>query len=157
MRYRLQRSQQLHCDIKTAWSFFSSPQNLSRITPPEMRFRVLPGAHGEDLFEGMMIDYSVSPLLGIPVKWTTRITQVDDQKSFTDYQHKGPYTLWNHFHEFIPNESGVLMKDTVDYELPFGMIGEIVHALVVRKKLNRIFDYRHQVLEELINKQKITT
>ena len=100
-----------------------------------------------------MIDYTVSPFLGIPLKWQTKVTQVDTLKSFTDFQQKGPYKYWNHFHEFIPNEDGVLMKDTVDYELSFGFLGNIAHALLVKKKLESIFDFRYKVLEQKFNKQ----
>ena len=151
MKYRLYREQQLYCDIDTAWRFFSSPMNLSEITPKDMAFTVLSEDQDQPIFEGMLIDYSVSPLLGIPLKWQTKIIQVEPQQSFTDFQQKGPYTYWKHFHEFIPNEKGILMKDTVEYELPFGVLGNVVHSLLVKKKLNRIFDYRHQVLKQLFN------
>ena len=151
MNYRLYREQQLYCDIDTAWRFFSSPMNLSEITPKDMAFTVLSEDQDQPIFEGMLIDYSVSPLLGIPLKWQTKIIQVEHQKSFTDFQQKGPYKYWKHFHEFIPNEKGILMKDTVEYELPFGVLGNVVHSLLVKKKLNRIFDYRHQVLKQLFN------
>jgi len=154
MAYQLQRAQQLQCDLDTAWNFFSSPHNLSHITPKEMNFVVRTKLSEESIYEGMIIDYTVSPLLGIPMRWKTKIIQVDEGRSFTDFQQKGPYKLWNHFHEFIPNEKGVLIKDTVDYELPLGPIGAIVHSLIVRKKLLRIFDFRYQVLEELFNAQK---
>lgn len=154
MAYQLQRIQQLECDIDTAWKFFSSPYNLSRITPREMNFVVLTELNEESIYEGMVIDYTVSPLLGISMKWKTKIIQVDEGRSFTDFQQKGPYKRWNHFHEFIPNEKGVLIKDTVDYALPFGFIGAIVHSLIVRKKLQSVFDFRSQVLEELFNTQK---
>ncbi|MFV0146138.1 SRPBCC family protein [Empedobacter falsenii] len=152
MKYRLYREQQLYCDIDTAWRFFSSPMNLSEITPKDMAFTVLSEEQDQPIFEGMLIDYSVSPLLGIPLKWQTKIIQVEHQKSFTDFQQKGPYKYWKHFHEFIPNEKGILMKDTVEYELPFGVFGNVVHSLLVKKKLNKIFDYRHQVLKQLFNK-----
>lgn len=151
MRYQLQRIQQLHCDVATAWKFFSSPHNLSRITPKELKFTVLSDVAAKNIYEGMLIDYTVSPLFGIPMRWQTRISQVDEGKSFTDVQQRGPYKLWNHFHEFIPNAKGVLMKDTVDYELPLGIMGNIAHTLLVRHKLNSIFDYRFQVLENLTN------
>lgn len=153
MAYQLHRTQQLYCDIDTAWKFFSSPHNLSRITPKDMQFRVLTNLPDESIHEGMIIDYKVSPILGIPMNWQTMITQVNEKKSFTDFQQKGPYKLWNHFHEFIPNEQGVLMKDTVDYDLPLGIIGVIAHTLMVRKKLGHIFDYRYRVLETLFNGQ----
>lgn len=151
MKYQLSREQQLDCDIDTAWSFFSSPNNLSKITPKDMGFTVLSKDIQPEIFEGMLIDYTVSPILGIPLKWQTKITQVDKNKSFTDFQEKGPYKYWNHFHEFIPNSEGVLMKDTVDYELPMGFLGKIAHQAFVKKKLVSIFDYRYQVLEKYFN------
>lgn len=152
MKHQLYREQQLYCDIETAWEFFSSPMNLSKITPKDMGFTVLSDFENEPIYEGMLIDYTVSPFLGIPLKWQTKVTQVDTLKSFTDFQQKGPYKYWNHFHEFIPNEDGVLMKDTVDYELPFGFLGDITHALLVKKKLESIFDFRFKVLEQKFNK-----
>lgn len=152
MKQQLYREQQLHCDIETAWHFFSSPTNLSKITPKDMEFNVLSDDKNKEIFEGMIIDYTVSPLLKIPLKWRTRITQVELNKSFTDFQDKGPYKYWNHFHEFIPNKDGVLIKDTVDYELPFGVLGNIVHRFFVKKKLVHIFDFRYGILEQLFNK-----
>lgn len=153
MIHKIYREQQLNCDIATAWKFFSSANNLSEITPKDMNFIVLTKMTDDEIFEGMIIDYYVSPILGIKMKWKTEITQVDFQKSFTDFQKKGPYKLWNHHHEFIVNEEGVLMKDTVDYELPLGFLGEIVHTIFVRKKLEHVFSYRYKVLEERFNKK----
>lgn len=149
--YRLYREQQLNCNIEKAWDFFSSPHNLSEITPESMSFVVLSEINNEPIFEGMEIDYTVSPILGIPMRWKTVISQVEDYKSFTDFQKKGPYKYWNHFHEFIPNEKGVLMKDTVDYELPIGMLGKIAHQLFVKEKLKSIFDFRYSILNDLFN------
>ncbi len=154
MRYQLHKEQQLNCDIETAWEFFSSPFNLSKITPKDMGFVVKSNLGKKPIYEGMEITYTVSPLLKIPLKWKSKITQVDFQKSFTDVQEKGPYKYWNHFHEFVPNEKGVLMRDKVDYELPFGFLGSIAHKLLVKKKLETIFSYRNQILEETFNQKK---
>ena len=154
MVHRLYREQQINCDIDTAWKFFSAANNLSVITPPEMNFIVRTKLEKDEIFEGMIIDYTVSPLMNIPMKWQTEITQVDLRKSFTDFQKKGPYKLWNHFHEFVENENGVLIKDTVTYELPMGFLGELAHSLFVKKKLEGIFGFRHQVLEVMFNKNK---
>nr|WP_121272169.1 SRPBCC family protein [Pedobacter schmidteae] len=151
MFYQFKAEQQLNCDITTAWNFFSSPHNLTRITPKNMNFRVITKLSDVPIYEGMLIDYSVSPVLGIPMKWQTLITQVDPQKSFTDFQKKGPYSLWHHYHEFIPNEKGVLMKDTVDYKLPFSFLGTFAHRIFVKKRLQHIFNYRYQILEQLFN------
>ncbi|WP_313387029.1 SRPBCC family protein [Chishuiella sp.] len=154
MKYQLYREQQLNCNLETAWKFFSSPENLSEITPKDMNFTVLSKYRNQPIFEGMIIDYIVSPLFNIPLKWKTRISQVDKNKSFTDFQEKGPYKLWNHYHEFIPNQNGVLMKDTVDYELPLGFLGKIAHSIIVKDKLNKIFDYRYKILEQRFNQAK---
>lgn len=153
MRYHLYREQQLNCNIEEVWDFFSSPLNLSRITPKDMRFTVLSNFKDIPIYEGMEIDYLVSPMLGIPLKWKTKITQVSFQNSFTDLQAKGPYKYWNHYHEFIKNDNGVLMKDSVDYELPLGFLGKIAHALFVRKRLSGIFDFRYKFLESYFNKR----
>lgn len=151
MKYRLYREQQLNCTIETAWKFFSSPHNLSEITPASMNFVVLSDVKDKPVFKGMEINYRISPLLGIPMRWKTIITQVDELKSFTDFQESGPYKYWNHFHEFIPNEKGVLMKDTVDYELPLGFLGRIAHSLFIKEKLNGIFDFRYRILNDRFN------
>lgn len=119
-----------------------------------MGFVVLTDLKDDAMQEGMEIEYKVTPLFGIPMKWKTKITQVDFYKSFTDFQEKGPYKLWNHHHEFIENKDGVLMKDNLTYEMPYGVLGQLAHSLIVKKKLKRIFDYRYQVLEELINKKE---
>lgn len=154
MVHRLIRQQQLNCDIETAWRFFSSANNLSVITPPEMKFVVLTKLQNDDIYEGMTIDYHVSPLFDIKLNWQTEIVQVENLKNFIDFQNKGPYKIWHHYHEFIENEEGVLMKDVVDYELPLGFLGEIAHKLFVKKKIESIFDYRKEVLKVLFNKNK---
>ncbi|GAE64257.1 Ligand-binding SRPBCC domain-containing protein [Chryseobacterium indologenes] len=151
MMYRLYREQQLNCSIERAWEFFSSPNNLSEITPESMNFVVHSKDADQPIFKGMEIDYTVSPILGIPMKWKTVISQVEDLKSFTDFQKQGPYKYWNHHHEFIANDKGVLMKDTVDYQLPLGILGRLAHTILVKKKLKNIFDFRYRVLNDLFN------
>jgi ligand-binding SRPBCC domain-containing protein len=157
MQYQLKKEQLLNCDMETAWKFFSSPKNLSKITPKEMNFIVLTEFDEDEIFQGMEIDYTVSPLFHIPLKWKTLITQVNFHKSFTDLQEKGPFKYWTHYHEFFANENGVLMKDTVDYELPFGFLGKLAHRLMVKKKLEEIFNFRYRVLENTFNKKMAIT
>jgi ligand-binding SRPBCC domain-containing protein len=151
MRYQIKKQQQLNCSIDRAWEFFSMPSNLAKITPQNMGFKVLDNFQPKEIHEGMIINYIIKPIFNIPIKWQTIITQVDFRKSFTDFQQKGPYKLWNHYHEFIVNEKGVLMKDTVDYVLPFGILGVISKHLLIGKKLESIFEYRKIVLDKLFN------
>lgn len=141
----------LKTDIATAWDFFSSARNLARITPPEMAFKIHTQLDKREVYEGMIIDYTVSPLWGIPLKWQTEICQVDKPNFFTDRQLKGPYSLWEHTHRFIEQENGILMHDEVKYQLPFGFIGEIAHNLVVEQKIKMIFKFREETLNRLFN------
>ncbi|HET8838838.1 MAG TPA: SRPBCC family protein [Flavobacteriaceae bacterium] len=119
-----------------------------------MEFNVLTGSKGDEMNEGMEINYTVRPLFGIPIKWKTKITHVEPYRSFTDFQEEGPYKLWNHRHEFIENKEGVLMNDFLIYEMPYGILGNIAHFLFVKKKLKEIFDYRREALEKRFNNKK---
>lgn len=149
--HQLKRIQKLPIDIKTAWDFFSSPKNLSVITPPEMGF-VVTSALPEQMYPGMMITYTVKPMLGIPVTWVTEITHVREQQFFVDEQRVGPYSIWHHQHFFKPIDGGIEMTDIVDYKLPFGIIGDIVQPFLVKPRLEHIFNYRNEKLEELFGK-----
>ena len=147
--YYLNEEQFLPVSISKAWEFFSSAENLSVITPPELGFKVLTDVKEKEIYEGMLIEYEVSPLFKIPLHWKTEIAKVDKPYSFMDRQLKGPYKLWEHTHVFIEKENGVLMKDSVKYGLPFGIFGQLAHSLIVRKKLARIFEYREQILNQI--------
>jgi len=147
--FQFRTEQLLPIDIKTAWSFFSSPANLVVITPDELDFKIITALDHEEIYEGMVIDYRVKPLLGIPVRWKTEICKVNRPFSFTDRQLKGPYKIWEHTHTFIEKDNGVLVTDEVSYQLPFQMIGSIVHLLVVRRKIENIFNYRRQILNKI--------
>jgi len=146
--YQLKRTQFIKTDLKSAWDFFSSPENLKKITPDYMGFDVtteLP----EKMYEGLMIEYTVKPLLGIPMNWITEIKTVKDLEFFVDEQRKGPYKIWHHEHHFKEVDGGVEMTDIVSYELPLGFLGRIMHPILVRKKLDEIFDYRFKAVEEI--------
>lgn len=153
MIFQIKRTQQLNCSIEKAWEFFSSPLNLSKITPSDMNFKILTELKVKDIYDGLEIDYTVSPLFGIPLKWKTVIKDVKFLVCFSDYQQKGPFEIWSHKHEFVSNEKGTLMTDTVDYKLPLGIIGNIAHKLLVKRKVESIFDFRYKILEKTFNKK----
>ncbi len=139
----------LNVDINNAWDFFSSAKNLARITPPEMAFKILTKLDNTEVYEGMIIDYTVRPLLGIPLRWRTEISKVDKPNFFMDKQVKGPYALWEHTHRFIKKDNGVLMQDEVKYQLPLGFMGSIVHNFIVKEKIRKIFKFREETLSGL--------
>lgn len=149
--HQFKAEQFLPIDKSKAWDFFSSPKNLSLITPPEMDFKILSKWNGEEIFEGMKIDYTVKPLLGIAVRWQTEICKVQNQNYFTDRQAKGPYKIWEHTHTFSEVDGGVLMHDIVNYKLPFGFLGRTLNSILIKGKIDSIFVYRKKILATLFN------
>lgn len=146
--YTLHKKQKLPISVDTAWQFLSDPKNLKVITPDYMSFNILSGAD-RPMFAGQIIQYIVTPVLGIKTKWVTEITNVVDKHYFVDEQRFGPYALWHHKHFIKEIEGGVEMEDIIDYKIPFGFIGQLAHPLLVKPKLNEIFEYRKQKLEAL--------
>ncbi|NBV56459.1 MAG: hypothetical protein EBR72_01425 [Bacteroidetes bacterium] len=146
--YSLKTEQKLPISLQEAWDFFSSPKNLSKITPKHMGF-IITNQPSETMFEGQIITYKVSPLLGVKISWMTEITTVKENEYFIDEQRFGPYSLWHHRHHFYEIDGGIKMIDEVNYKLPFGFLGSIAHHLFVRKKLKSIFEYREKVLIEM--------
>ncbi len=146
--YRLISSQAIPIDKKEAWSFLSNPSNLSVITPDHMKFEILEGGK-RPMFPGQIIHYTVSPFVGLKTKWVTEITHVKDFQYFVDEQRFGPYALWHHKHFINEINGGVVMEDIIDYKLPLGIIGQLAHPLIVKRKLLQIFNYREQKLQEL--------
>lgn len=145
--YQFKRIQKLNASLEEVWDFISSPANLKVITPDYMGFDITSEDLPEKMYEGMIISYKVSPLLGIKTTWVTEITKVRDLEYFVDEQRVGPYKLWHHQHKIEKIENGVLMTDIVSYAPPFGFLGKIANALVIENKLNEIFEYRKQAVE----------
>lgn len=151
--YRLKTKQTLPISLAEAWDFFSSPLNLKEITPDYMDFNITSDLTKESkMYPGMLISYTVKPLLGIPMTWVTEITQVKHHEHFIDEQRFGPYRMWHHEHFFKEVENGVEMTDEVTYVLPFGIFGRIGHGLFIKKQLEGIFDYRFKKVEEIFSK-----
>ena len=146
--YRLETIQNLPISQSHAWDFLSDPKNLKRITPDYMGFEIINGVSNR-MYAGQIIQYVVTPVMGIPVKWVTEITNFDEGYSFVDEQRFGPYSLWHHKHFIKTIEKGVQMIDIIDYKIPLGLIGRIAHPLLVAPKSNEIFEYRKKVLIEL--------
>lgn len=146
--HRLKNIQKIPASVEAAWAFFSDPAQLALITPPALQFRITEEIFGKEVYPGQVMSYTVRPLFGIPLSWMTEITHVEPFRMFVDEQRKGPYRLWHHQHHFKAIEGGVEMTDLVHYGLPFGLLGHVVHALVVRKKLQEIFHYRHDQIVE---------
>lgn len=106
------------------------------------------------VYPGMIITYKVSPMLGIKLNWMTEITHVKDLDYFVDEQRSGPYKIWHHEHHFEEIKGGVLMTDILNYAIPFWWVGQIANELFVRKEIEKIFNYRETVINELFGVYK---
>lgn len=143
------REQWLPIGLEQAWAFFSTPRNLARITPGDMRFRIHEPFDDRPIHVGQWITYTVRPFFGFPLKWVTRITEVSAPYFFVDEQETGPYSTWRHAHSFEAGDGGTWVRDDVRYEMPLGVLGKVAHGLIAHDKLHRIFDHRRSSLRLL--------
>ena len=145
--YSLKTVQIIPAGLEEAWNFFSNPENLAAITPKQLGFNMV-SHHHNTMYAGQLIEYTIKPLFGISLYWMTEITHVQNKEYFTDEQRFGPYTFWHHQHHFKQINNAIEMTDIVHYKIPFWFIGDLANALIVRKKLRQIFEYRYKVIEE---------
>jgi ligand-binding SRPBCC domain-containing protein len=140
VEHLLTREQILPGTPDEVFGFFADAFNLEAITPPWLRFRIVtPGPI--EMGPGTLIEYRLE-LHRIPIRWLTRIESWLPGESFVDAQVRGPYRVWHHTHTFEAHERGTLVRDRVRYALPLGPLGGLAHRLVVRRDLERIFDFR---------------
>ncbi|HMQ49760.1 MAG TPA: SRPBCC family protein [Saprospiraceae bacterium] len=137
--------------LDEVWHFFSRPENLNDLTPADMSFEILTQLQDVEMYEGMIVEYKVSPVPGIKMYWVTEITHVRDRQYFIDEQRFGPYALWHHQHHFEATQGGVLMTDILHYKVPYGLLGNLADWVFVNNKINAIFDYRIKAVEEIFD------
>jgi len=151
--YTFHRKQKLPITLDAAWEFLSNPKNLSTLTPKEMNFTIISNVD-RPMYAGQVIQYRVTPVAGIKAKWISEITHYVEGKYFVDLQLYGPYAFWHHKHFIHEIDGGVEMEDIIDYKVPFGILGRLVHPFLVKPKLEEIFAYRQKKLIELFGEYK---
>lgn len=148
MLHRLVRSQLVRRPRPEVFAFFADPENLEAITPDDLRFQIVT-PRPIAMRAGATIEYRLR-LLGIGFGWLTRIEEFEPEERFVDVQVKGPYRTWRHTHAFREVPEGTLVLDSVEYELPAGLVGDAVHALFVRRRVAHIFDHRMKRIDALL-------
>lgn len=147
--FTLESKQKAPISIDKAWAFFSSPENLEKLTPSDMDFKVTSGMP-QKAYPGQIISYKVSVVKGVRLNWITEITQVKEKEFFIDEQRFGPYVMWHHEHFFEKIDAhSCLLSDKVSYKLPLGILGKLAHYLFVKKQLTKIFAYRSTQIDKL--------
>jgi ligand-binding SRPBCC domain-containing protein len=144
--YTLESEMLAPVSVQEAFEIFEDPYNLARITPSWLHFRIT-SKEKVEIRKGAEINYSIR-WAGIPLSWKTIVTEYEPPFFFVDEQARGPYRYWRHRHTFRPSEGGTVVGDRVEYALPFGWLGRIVHRLMVGRQLRRIFAYRREALLE---------
>lgn len=140
----------INLPLEETFNFFDKPQNLQKVTPKQLNFRILTPDNLLKMDNGSIFEYEIS-LMGIPMLWRSIINNYNPPYEFVDIQLKGPYKSWHHHHQFIkitPHQTKVI--DTVRYEMPLGILGKIAHFLFVKKQLKTIFAYRENLSEKII-------
>lgn len=143
--YELTDGFRVGATLEQTWAFFSSAKNLPEIRPPWLGFTI----HTPEsitIQKDTIFDYTIR-WMKIPVKWKTRIIEWDQPRRFADLQTGGPYALWYHEHAFEPDgHGGVRCSDRVVYRLPFGPVGRLTHAMLVKNQLDEIFHHRRRTI-----------
>ena len=152
MTYELERTALIPASRPEVFKFFEDPNNLHLITPKTLGLQI---THVDPLpvRRDFRIEYTIKWLF-LRLKWVTRITQYDPPELFADIQEKGPYKSWRHEHIFEEAGDQTLMRDHVQYELPFGILGSIAHRLIVAEQLRQIFEYRAQQVRKLFERPR---
>ncbi|MEE2755600.1 MAG: SRPBCC family protein [Myxococcota bacterium] len=145
--YILHQEQFIAQPLSEVWAFFSNAENLERLTPDFLNFKILTPTP-IDMFEGTLIDYRIR-LFGVPMNWRTEIIHLEPEVRFVDQQLKGPYAKWYHEHRFEEVDGGTLMTDRVEYRVPFSALGHLAHSVMVKRTLQRIFQYRYDAVSEV--------
>lgn len=147
----LEREQLIPLPLERTFAFFSRAENLEAITPPWLKFRLITKTPIE-MKRGAIIEYNLR-INGFPVYWRTLIAEYDPPHRFVDVQQQGPYKLWRHEHTFEAVDGGTLMRDRVEYQIGYGILGEIARRLFVARQLRQIWDYREKRLAEILSQE----
>lgn len=145
--HRIHQSQFLPLTLDEAWQFFATPKNLEAMTPDFLNFRILSEVP-DVVHSGLMIEYRIRAVFGIPMRWLTEIKHVEKLTRFVDEQRIGPFPFWYHEHRFLPVEGGIVMEDEVHYVMPWSVLGSFIHWIFIRGRLREIFRFRKSYLEE---------
>lgn len=144
----LEREQELALPLERAFGLFAEAANLEQLTPASLRFRIV-AQHPAEMDRGTLITYRLR-IRGLPVRWLTRIARWDPPHCFVDEQLRGPYALWHHSHELeARGDAATLIRDRVHYRIGYGRIGALADRLLVRRELERIFDFRQRAIHRL--------
>ena len=102
--------------------------------------------------------FRIAPPLPFRRRWIARITEFEWNDHFADIQVEGPFAQWLHRHELAVEVrngiSGTVVRDRVDYEIGYGVLGAIAQHLFVERQMRATFAHRQSVLEGLLRESR---
>ena len=130
------------------FAFFAEPTVLERLTPPAFRLRLV--NRDVTMTAGAVLEFRLRWLGVVPLRWRAFVREWDPPFRFVDVQVRGPYARWEHRHRFLEEGGGTWVEDRVTYRLPLGPLGHVAHALLVKRQLRELWEFRHRQLGELV-------
>jgi ligand-binding SRPBCC domain-containing protein len=146
----VKRTQVVSRPIEEAFAFFSNPRIVEFLTPSKMQFRLV-GKIPESIELGTILNYQLY-FYRVPLRWQVRIERFEPPNCFVNFQEKGPFARWRHTQTFVAAGNNTTeVRDRFEFGLPFGRVGEFVYRSVVKESIIRLFDYRANKMDALVN------
>jgi ligand-binding SRPBCC domain-containing protein len=145
---RFVKESRIAASPERVFAFHESPGALERLTPPWERVKVVSG--GESLRPGtrVLLRTQVGP---VSIDWIAEQTEYEPGSLFADRQIRGPFRSWYHRHIMLDDgHGGTILRDDIEYEPPFGAIGRFLGSRWIRRKLERLFEYRHEETRRIV-------
>jgi ligand-binding SRPBCC domain-containing protein len=177
MSHRVEFEQWVPVSIEKVFLFYANPNNLPRIMPPETRTQLAalsllppptasteqPAIANRNLLAGVgseiVTSFRLFPFLPFRTQWVALIIEFEWNHHFVDIQKKGPFKRFKHRHEFSvemrSGTSGTIVRDVIEYDAGFGVLGDLAHKFFIERQLRRTFRYRQKKLEKLLAAQSI--
>mgnify|MGYP006268394281 FL=1 len=145
--HQLYRQQTLNLSVEEAWKFFSSPYFLNEITPDFFHVEI-ESKVPDEIYAGLLISYRMKAVFGYPMDWLSEVSQCETHRYFIYQQQEGPFKFWSHEVRLTATPTGTQVEDIVFYTMPGWLFGELLHTLIIGKRLQAIFDTRQAYLQQ---------
>ena len=143
---------EIEAPVETVFAFHERPGAITELMPPWERSEVIRPSGGITVGSKTLLKTFVGPFAQY---WEAEHVEYIPNRLFADVQRRGPFAYWYHRHRFEPTpQDTTIMIDEIEYALPLGWLGRLVAGPFVRAKLQRVFDYRHNVLAEKVRAER---
>lgn len=145
-KQRFSQQSEIDAPLAVVFAWHEQPGIVEQLTPPWEHIEMVEQPNGLQVGTRVIFKVYTGPFWRY---WVAEHTEYDPPYLFADVQRQGPFAYWYHRHHFAPTAHGTtLMTDEIEYALPLSWLGELVAGKFTRNKLQRMFDYRHQVVAE---------